>query len=166
MRQAVKGSFLLWSSLGPSTPHPCVVKGQWLPSTLSLSLSILSRPRKTPNCKEPILKIGTNISRKEKPRPHVPMATFMYKWAIYIFPRSICLFCCRKYVDRSWEYINCLQTCLNVEMGLSPRIPRKGINKGDFRCSAVPSRDVTNPTLPGLVSDILAVDGRENRLPF
>ncbi len=27
-------------------------------------------------------------------------------WAIYIFTRSICLFCCRKYVDRSWEYKN------------------------------------------------------------
>jgi hypothetical protein len=27
----------------------------------------------------------------------------------YIIPRSIFLFCCRKYVDRSWEYINCSQ---------------------------------------------------------
>jgi hypothetical protein len=34
----------------------------------------------------------------------------MYLWAIYIFTRSICLFCCRKYVDRSWEYIKCSQT--------------------------------------------------------
>ncbi len=24
----------------------------------------------------------------------------------FIFPWSVCLFCCRKYVDRSWEYIN------------------------------------------------------------
>jgi hypothetical protein len=27
-----------------------------------------------------------------------------------IFPQSICLFCCRKYVDRSCEYINRAQT--------------------------------------------------------
>ncbi len=29
---------------------------------------------------------------------------------IYIFPGSVCLFCCRKYVDRSWEYKNRPQT--------------------------------------------------------
>jgi hypothetical protein len=31
----------------------------------------------------------------------VPMSTFMCLLAIYIIPRSICLFCCRKYVNRS-----------------------------------------------------------------
>ncbi len=30
--------------------------------------------------------------------------------ASYIFPRSVCLFCCSKYVDRSWNYINRSQT--------------------------------------------------------
>jgi hypothetical protein len=25
---------------------------------------------------------------------------------LHIFPRWVCLFCWRKYVDRSWEYIN------------------------------------------------------------
>jgi hypothetical protein len=28
----------------------------------------------------------------------------------YIFPRWVCLFCWRKYVDRTWEYINRSQT--------------------------------------------------------
>ncbi len=32
--------------------------------------------------------------------------TEIYMWEIYIFPGSVCLFCCRKYVDWSWEYIN------------------------------------------------------------
>ncbi len=60
----------------------------------------------------------------------------MCLWAIYIFPRSICLFCCRKYVDRSWEYINRSQTheCRNWDWG-SP-VLRKGIHKWNFRCSA------------------------------
>ncbi len=46
---------------------------------------------------------------------------FMCLWAIYIFPGSICLFCCRKYsmwiVDRSWEYVNRSQTheCENCD---------------------------------------------------
>jgi hypothetical protein len=67
---------------------------------------------------------------------HSPISTFMCLWAIYIFPRSICLFCCRKYVDRSWEYLNRSQTreCGNCDRGRA--IPRKGIHKWDFRCSA------------------------------
>ncbi len=41
-----------------------------------------------------------------------------------------------KYVDRSWEYINRSQTheCGNWDWG--PTIPRKGIHKWDFFCSA------------------------------
>ncbi len=31
-------------------------------------------------------------------------------WEIYLFPGWVCLFCCRKNVDRSWEYINHSQT--------------------------------------------------------
>ncbi len=34
-------------------------------------------------------------------------------WVIYIFPRSVCLFCWRKYVDRPWDYINRSQKCGN-----------------------------------------------------
>ncbi len=76
-------------------------------------------------------KFKTNIPRKGI----VPISTFMWLWAIYIFPRSICLFCCRKYVYRSWEYINRSQTheCGNWDWGRT--IPRKGIYKLDFLCS-------------------------------
>ncbi len=38
-------------------------------------------------------KCKTNISRKGIA---VPVSTFMFLWAIYIFPRSVCLLCCRK----------------------------------------------------------------------
>ncbi len=57
----------------------------------------------------------------------VPISTFMCLWVIYIFQRSVCLICWRKYVDRSWEYIN-------RDWGRA--VLRKGIHKWDFRCSA------------------------------
>ncbi len=34
---------------------------------------------------------------------YLPVPTLIYLWEIYIFPGSVCLFCCTKYVDRSWE---------------------------------------------------------------
>ncbi len=43
--------------------------------------------------------------------------------AIYIFPPSICLFCCRKYVDQSWEYINRRHRIW--KLGLRPRNSQK-----------------------------------------
>jgi hypothetical protein len=64
------------------------------------------------------------------------ISTFMCLWAIYVFPQSIWLFFCRKYVDQSWEYINRSQThdCGNWDWGLA--LPRKGIYKLNFLCSA------------------------------
>ncbi len=44
----------------------------------------------------------------------------MCLWAIYIFIWSISLFCCRKYVDQSWEYINRSQTHECGKLGLRP----------------------------------------------
>ncbi len=38
----------------------------------------------------------------------------MCLWEIYAFPRLICQFCCRKYVDQSWEYINRL-LCVTLQ---------------------------------------------------
>ncbi len=79
-------------------------------------------------------KLETNIPRKGIARPK---STFMCLWAIYIFPRSMCLFCCRKYVDRYWEYIKRLQTheCVNWDWGRA--FPIKGILKWNFCCSVV-----------------------------
>ncbi len=77
------------------------------------------------------------IFPKKELRGHaVPISTFMCRWAIYLFPQSICLFCYRKYVDWSWEYRNCSQTheCGNWDWGRA--IPRRGIHIWDLRCSA------------------------------
>jgi hypothetical protein len=40
-------------------------------------------------------------------------------WAIYLFPRLVCLFCCRKIGGPRWEYINRSQTheCENWDWG-------------------------------------------------
>ncbi len=68
----------------------------------------------------------------------LPVPTLIYLWEIYIFPRSVCLFCCSagNYVDQSLEYINSSQTheCGNWDRGRA--IPRKGIHKWNFPCSA------------------------------
>ncbi len=73
--------------------------------------------------------------RGHSPNFHIHV-TIMCLWANYIFPPSICLFCCRKYVDRSWEYKNRSQTheCRNWD--LDRTIPRKGIHICDFCWSA------------------------------
>ena len=82
-------------------------------------------------------KIWNKYSQKRNIGASVPISIFMCLWAIYIFPWSICLFCCRKYVVWSWEYINCSPTheCENWDWGRA--ISRKGIHKWNFRCSVL-----------------------------
>ncbi len=69
-------------------------------------------------------------------RASVPISTFMCLWANYIFPRLVCLFCWRKYLDWSWEYINRSKTHECGNWGWGRAIPRKGIYKRNGRCSA------------------------------
>ncbi len=73
------------------------------------------------------LKIWNKYSQKRNIGVSVPFSTFMCLWANYIFPRWVCLFCWRKYVDRSWEYINRSQTHECGNWGWGRAIPRKGI---------------------------------------
>ncbi len=62
----------------------------------------------------------------------VPISTFMRLWVIYIFPPSVGLFCWRKYVDRSWDYINRSHTHECGNWGWGRAIYRKGIISGIF----------------------------------
>ncbi len=82
-------------------------------------------------------KFETNIPRKgiAWPQSKYPHSRVCERF-IYIPTIDICLFWYRKYVDRCWEYINRSQTheCGNWDWGRA--VPRKGIHKWDFRCSA------------------------------
>jgi hypothetical protein len=89
------------------------------------------------HCKDKIPKFRNKYSQTRNIGVSVPILTFMSLWAIYIFSRSICLFCWRKYVDRSWDYINRSQTHECWNWGWGRAIPRKGIHKWDFRCSVL-----------------------------
>ncbi len=80
-------------------------------------------------------KIGKKYSQERNIEASVLISTFMCLWANYIFPRWVCLFCWRKYVDRSWEYINRSQTHECGNWGWGRAIPRKGIHKRNCRCS-------------------------------
>ncbi len=74
-------------------------------------------------------------SQKRNIGASVLISTFMCLWATYIFPRWVCLFCWRQYVDRSWKYINRSQTHECGNRGWGRAIPRKGIYKRNCRCS-------------------------------
>ncbi len=82
----------------------------------------------------------------------LPVPTLLYLWEIYIFPVSICPFCCRElqYVDWSWEDINRSQTheCGYWDWGRA--IPRKGIHKCDFPCSVVQKCSVAAQVIFGV----------------
>ncbi len=87
------------------------------------------------HCKEPISKIRDKYSQKRNCAAKIPIFHIYVSVGIYKFSLSICLSCCRKYVDQSREYINRSQTheCGNWNWGRA--IPRKGINKCNFRYS-------------------------------
>ncbi len=106
-----------------------------LPLTASISLCYT-------HCKDKIPKFRNKYSQKRSTGVSVPISKFMCLWVIYIFPGSVCLFCWRKFVDRSsWDYINPSQTHECGNWGWGRAIPRKEIHKWDFRCSAEPDND-------------------------
>ncbi len=85
-------------------------------------------------CKDTLPKIWNKNSQK---RPQSPISTFTCLWAIYYIQTiGLPILPARKYVDRSWEYINSSQThaCGNWDWGRA--IPFLGIHKWDFRCSS------------------------------
>ena len=80
--------------------------------------------------------IQNKYSRERNCAASVPISTFMCLWAIYIFPRSVCLFCCRKKCGPILGINKSLTDSRMWKLGLRPRaIPFLGIHNWDFRCS-------------------------------
>ncbi len=81
------------------------------------------------HCKFKIPKFGNKYSQKRNIGVSVPISTVMRLWVTYIFPRSVYLFFWRKYVDRSWDYMNRSQThewdTWMWKLGLRPRYSKK-----------------------------------------
>jgi hypothetical protein len=66
-------------------------------------------------------KFETNVPQKRNCAAAVPISTFMCLWAIYILPRSICLFCCRKICGLNLEIYKSLKYTWMWKLGLRPR---------------------------------------------
>jgi len=77
----------------------------------------------------------TNTNNTIQIFPEKELGSHICLWAIYIFPRSICLVCWRKYVDRSCE--KSLTDTWMLNLGLRPRNSQKRKHKWDFLCSVL-----------------------------
>ncbi len=77
------------------------------------------------HCKDPIPKIGNKYSQKGNCAASVPISTFMCLWAIYIFPWSVCLFCCRKICGPILGVYKSFTDTWMWKLGLRPRNSKK-----------------------------------------
>ncbi len=65
--------------------------------------------------------IWNKYSQKWNCAASVPVPKFMFLWAIYIFPWSVCLFCCRKIGGPIVGIYKSLTETMMWKLGLRPR---------------------------------------------
>ncbi len=66
-----------------------------------------------------------------------PVPTLIYLWEIYIFPGSVCLFCCREICGPILGIYNFLPYKWMWKLVLRPRNSQKRNTKWDFPCSVL-----------------------------
>jgi hypothetical protein len=77
-------------------------------------------------------KNSKQIFPEEELRGHSPNFPIHMSVSDSFIPRSICLFCCRKYMDRSWEH-KIAHRHMNVEIGTeAAQFPEKTYKNGIF----------------------------------
>jgi hypothetical protein len=81
----------------------------------------LTRRRVCTHCKDTIPKIRNKYSQERNCVASVPISIFMCLWAIYIFPCSVCLFCCKKIYGPILGIYKLLTDTRMWTLGLRPR---------------------------------------------
>jgi hypothetical protein len=89
------------------------------------------------HCNDRIPKIRNKYSQKSNRTASVPISTFTCLWAIYIFPRSVCLFCCRKICGPIQGIYKSLTDTWMWKFDCGRALPFLGIHKWDFGCSVL-----------------------------
>ncbi len=89
------------------------------------------------HCKDSIQNFRNKYSQKKwNCAASVPIPTFMFLWAIYMLPRSVYLFCCRKIGGSILGiYINRSQIHERGNWDWGRAVSFLGVNKSDFLCS-------------------------------
>ncbi len=75
----------------------------------------------TLHCKDTIQKIRNKYSQKRNCTTPVPIHAFVFLWVIYIFPQSVCLFCCKKIGGPIMGVYWSLEDTWIWKLGLRPR---------------------------------------------
>ncbi len=91
-----------------------------------------------------------------------PISTFMCLWAIYIFPGSVCLFCCRKICGPILGIYKCSKTHKCGKWDWGHAVPFLGIQKWNFRCSVVhnrPALSMSNVRCPAHPTEVFTAGG-------
>ncbi len=105
----------------------------WTGTSKTLGLSF--RTSEPPTLQRQYTAISKHKFSEMKLRGLCPNSTFMFLWAIYIFPRSVCLFCCRKIGGPIVEIYKSFTEHECGNQDLRRAVSFLGVHKSVFLCS-------------------------------